>query len=157
MAVLLLTNFGERKRLTVDGRHLGRLLPADPQPRPPAGSCIGVVLTDAPVLSADCARLARRIGLGLARTGSTAHNGSGEIFLGVSTTRRAPGLSWEAGDVVSGAGLDDLFEAVVDASEEAVLNSLLTAPTTTGRDGNTSEGLDPTTVARLMGELARGD
>ena len=157
MAVLLLTNFGERKRLTVDGLHVGRLLPEDPDPQRPAGSCIGVVVTDAPVISADCARLARRIGLGLARTGSTAHNGSGEIFLGVSSTRRAPGLSWEEGAVVSGSGLDDLFEAVVDAAEEAVLNSLLTAPTTTGRDGNSSEGLDPATVARLLEEHARGN
>ena len=104
VAVLLLTNFGERKRLTVDGHHVGRLLPEDPDPQRPAGSCIGVVVTDAPVISADCARLARRIGLGLARTGSTAHNGSGEIFLGVSTTRRAPDLTWEEGAVVSGAG-----------------------------------------------------
>ena len=157
VAVLLLTNFGERKRLTVDGRHLGRLLPEDPAPQPPAGSCIGLVVTDAPVISADCARLARRIGLGLARTGSTAHNGSGEIFLGVSSTRRARDLSWEEGAVVSGPGLDDLFEAVVDAAEEAVLNSLLTAATTTGRDGNVSEGLDPATVTRLMGEHPRGN
>ncbi len=157
VAVLLLTNFGERKRLTVDGHHLGRLLPADPDPQRPAGSCLGVVVTDAPVLSADCARLARRIGLGLARTGSTAHHGSGEIFLGVSTTRRAPDLSWEDGTVVSGRALDDLFEAVVDAAEEAVLNSMLTAPTTTGRDGNLSEGLDPATVARLMAEHPRAD
>lgn len=157
VAVLLLTNFGERKRLTVDGQHLGRLLPEDPAPQPPAGSCIGVVVTDAPVISADCARLARRIGLGLARTGSTAHNGSGEIFLGVSSTRRAPDLSWEEGAVVAGPGLDDLFEAVVDAAEEAVLNSLLTAPTTTGRDGNVSEGLDPATVTRLLGGHGRGE
>ena len=157
VAVLLLTNFGERKRLTVDGHHLGRLLPDDPDPQRPAGSCIGVVVTDAPVISADCARLARRIGLGLARTGSTAHNGSGEIFLGVSSTRRAPNLSWEDGAVVSGPGLDDLFEAVVDAAEEAVLNSMLTAPTTTGRDGNVSEGLDPDIVTRLMREHGRGD
>lgn len=157
VAVLLLTNFGERKRLTVDGHHLGRLLPEDPAPQPPAGSCIGVVVTDAPVISADCARLARRIGLGLARTGSTAHNGSGEIFLGVSSTRRAPDLSWEEGAVVAGPGLDDLFEAVVDAAEEAVLNSLLTAPTITGRDANVSEGLDPATVTRLLGGHGRGE
>ncbi|HWM73341.1 MAG TPA: P1 family peptidase [Nocardioides sp.] len=157
VAVLLLTNFGERKRLTVDGHHVGRLLPADPDPQQPAGSCIGVVVTDAPVISADCARLARRIGLGLARTGSTAHNGSGEIFLGVSSTRRAPELTWDEGAVVSGPALDDLFEAVVDAAEEAVLNSLLMAPTTTGRDGNVSEGLDPDTLAGLMGAHARGN
>ena len=57
--------------------------PAEPD------TCIGVVVTDAPVGSADCARLARRVGLGLARTGSTAHHGSGEIFLAASTTARS--------------------------------------------------------------------
>ena len=58
--------------------------------------------------------------------------------------------------MVSGRDLDDLFEAVVDAAEEAVLNSLLMAPTTTGRHGNVSEGLDPDTVIHLMGH-ARGN
>jgi len=158
VAVLLLTNFGERKRLTVDGVPVGRLLPEQVDPPRPAGSCIGVVVTDAPVLSADCARLARRIGLGLARAGSTAHHGSGEIFLAVSTTCRTERYGGpEADTVVAGRALDDLFEGVVDAAEEAVLNSLLTAPTTTGRDGNVSEGLDPATVGRLMREHARGN
>jgi D-aminopeptidase len=154
VAVLLLTNFGERHRLTVVGVPVGRLLPApDMSAAPPAGSCIGVVVTDAPVDAAGCARLARRIGLGLARTGSTAHHGSGEIFLAASTTCRfdrdgAP----EAGPRVAGRGLDPLFGAVVDAAEEAVLNSLLGSVTTTGRDGNTSEGLDPAVVSRLLTE-----
>ena len=154
VAVLLLTNFGERDRLTVAGVPVGRLLPApDMSAAPPAGSCIGVVVTDAPVDAAGCARLARRIGLGLARTGSTAHHGSGEIFLAASTTCRfdrdgAP----EAGPRVAGRGLDPLFGAVVDAAEEAVLNSLLGSVTTTGRDGNTSEGLDPAVVSRLLAE-----
>ncbi|HET6560790.1 MAG TPA: P1 family peptidase [Marmoricola sp.] len=153
VAVLLLTNFGVRERLTVAGVPLGRLLPAPPDaPDRPAGSCIGVVVTDAPVDSAGCARLARRIGLGLARTGSTAHHGSGEIFLAASTTCRADrDGGFEAGPRVSGRALDPLFEAVVDAAEEAVLNSMLQAPTTTGRDGNTSEGLDADLVRRHLG------
>src|SRR3954452_6823797 len=151
VAVLLMTNFGQRDRLTVDGVPVGRLLPEHVDPPKPAGSCIGVVVTDAPVDPLGCERLARRIGLGLARTGSTAHHGSGEIFLAVSTTCRfdregAP----EAGPRVSGRGLDPLFGAVVDAAEEAVLNSLLGSGTTTGRDGNTSEGLDPAVVTRLL-------
>jgi D-aminopeptidase len=116
------------------------------------------VVTDAPVGSADCSRLARRIGLGLARAGSTAHHGSGEIFLGVSTTRRTDrDGAWAGAPTVSGRALDDVFEAVVDAAEEAVLNSMLTAPTTTGRDGNVSEGLDPATVTRLLEEHARAE
>jgi D-aminopeptidase len=56
--------------------------------RKPAGSCIGIVVTDAPVDGASCARLARRVGLGLARAGSTAHHGSGEIFMAFGTGMR---------------------------------------------------------------------
>ena len=152
VAVLLLTNFGERKRLTVAGVPVGRLVPSDPDgPTRPAGSCLGLVVTDAPVVASDCARLARRIGLGLARTGSTAHHGSGEIFLAASTTCRTDRDGRpEPGERVAGRALDDLFEAVVDATEEAVLNSLLGAGTTVGRDGNTSEGLDASLVSRLL-------
>ena len=133
-----------------------------PVPDPTAPSSGGVVVTDAPVDGATCARLARRIGLGLARTGSTAHHGSGEIFLAASTSARTDrdgtvlddGLATSQGRLGM-RGLDDLFEAVVDASEESVLNSLLMSPTTVGRDGNTSEGLDPDTVVRLLREHGR--
>ncbi len=150
VAVLLLTNFGERSRLTVAGVPVGLLLgePEAPAP-PPGGSCIGVVVTDAPVDGAGCSRLARRVGLGLARTGSTAHHGSGEVFLAASTTARAERGGAASGSV-GGAALDDLFAAVVDASEEAVLNALLASPTMVGRDGHTSEGLDPALVQRLV-------
>jgi D-aminopeptidase len=152
VAVLLLTNFGERRRLTVSGVPVGQLLEPE-QPGRPAGSCIGVVVTDAPVAGGDCARLARRVGLGLARTGSTAHHGSGEIFLAASTTSRLDRDGrLEDGPRVAGRGLDDLFEAVVDAAEESVLNSVLGSSTTTGRDGNTSQGLDPALVQRLLEE-----
>ena len=154
VAVLLMTNFGQRSRLTVDGVPVGRHLPAESGPDRPAGSCIGVAVTDAPLDPLGCQRLARRIGLGLARTGSTAHAGSGEIFLAASTGARTTfdGDHDDTGPRLAGRRLDDLFEAVVDATEEAVLNSLLTASTTVGRDGNTSEGLDGETLLRVMGE-----
>ena len=157
LAVLLLTNFGERDQLTVAGVPVGRRLPEGPPGASrPAGSCIGVVVTDAPVDAAGCARLARRVGLGLARTGSTAHHGSGEIFLAVSTTARTDRDGTPSpGPRVAGRALDPLFEAVVDATEEAVLDSLLTAPTTVGRDGNTSEGLDPEVVRMMLREAGR--
>lgn len=156
VAVLLLTNFGERGRLTVAGVPVGRLLGATESGGEPAGSCIGVVVTDAPVDGAGCARLARRVGLGLARTGSTGHHGSGEIFLAASTTCRVD-REGRAEEVprVSGRALDGLFEAVVDATEDAVLGSLLCSPTMVGRDGNTSEGLDAQVVARLVREAGR--
>jgi D-aminopeptidase len=154
LAVLLLTNFGERPQLTVAGRPLGRRLPgAAPRRARPAGSCIGVVVTDAPVDGHGCSRLARRVGLGLARTGSAAHHGSGEIFLAASTTARCDrDGALEPGARISGRALDVLFEAVVEATEEAVLNSMLQSPTTTGRDGNVSEGLDPDLVVRMLRE-----
>jgi D-aminopeptidase len=153
VAALLLTNFGSRDRLTVAGVPVGRLLGPTEQPgTAPAGSCIGIVVTDAPVSGADCSRLARRVGLGLARTGSTAHHGSGEIFLAASTTCRTDrgGTAVAGPPRVEGGALDPLFEAVVDAAEESVLNSLLQSGTTVGRDGNTSEGLVANEVTRLL-------
>ncbi len=160
VGVLLLSNFGDRGRLTVDGVPVGRLLPLEPEAdrsRPPAGSCITVVVTDAPLDSAACARLARRAGLGLARTGSTAHHGSGEIFLALATGLRAPRGTPAAsvGTRIAGRDLDPFFDAVVEATEEAVLNSLLTAPTVTGRDGNISPGLDAGQVRGLLAAAGR--
>ena len=153
VGVVVMTNFGDRERLTVAGVP-GRAAAAGGRPdaaagrpgraaRPgrPAGSCIVVVLTDGPLDSAACTRLARRAGLGLARTGSTAHHGSGEIFLAVATGLRAARGAAPARSPVTGSALDDYFAAVVEATESAVLNSLLQAQTVTGRDGHTSYGL----------------
>jgi D-aminopeptidase len=159
LGVLVLTNFGDRQRLTVDGVPVGRLLPPAEETvsgrlaaRPPAGSCITVIVTDAPLDPAACTRLARRAGLGLARTGSTAHHGSGEIFLALATGLRAARGQPAPGRVlpVTGAGLDPYFDAAVEATEEAVLNSLLMAPTVTGRDGHSSPGLPAAQVRELL-------
>ena len=159
VGVLLMTNFGERERLTVDGVPVGQLLGPDLGTHDlgrPAGSCIGVAVTDAAVDGQSCARLARRIGLGLARAGSVAHHGSGEIFLAAGTGLRVDRDGrYDGPAAVSGRALDPLFEAVVDAAEEAVLNSLLSAPTVVGRAGNTSPGLDPDEVVRLLRDHGR--
>ena len=141
VGALVLTNFGDQEDLRVDGVPVGRLLGGDPAGRhAPAGSCIVVLATDATLAAAQLTRLARRAGLGLARTGSVAHHGSGEIFLALSTTARAargapspPGLAGEA--------LDPLFSAAVDATEEAVLNALWSAERTEGRGGFVAERL----------------
>ncbi|HEY7175473.1 MAG TPA: P1 family peptidase [Micromonosporaceae bacterium] len=150
VGVLVMTNFGDRERLSIDGVPVGRLLPAGQPTAPPAGSCIVVVLTDAPVGAADCQRLARRAGLGLARTGSYASHGSGEIFFAASTGVRAPRGAASAEPPIASWALNPYFEAVVDATEEAVLNSLLQAPTVIGRGGNVSEGLPADAVAELL-------
>jgi D-aminopeptidase len=150
VAVLLLTNFGLRSELVVAGVPVGRLLPPASEPDKPAGSCIGIVVTDAPVDGASCARLARRIGLGLARAGSVAHHGSGEIFLGFGTGMRLDRDQRADRVPLSGRGIDPLFPAVVEAAEEAVLDSMFTAPTTVGRDGNVSESLHSPEVLTLL-------
>jgi len=152
VAVLLMTNFGDRRRLTVDGVPVGRLLPDDTAPPlPPGGSCIGVVVTDAAVDGFGCSRLARRVGLGLARTGSVAYHGSGEIFLAAATGLRCDRSGrYEGAASVSGRALNPLFEAVVEASEEAVLNSMLMSSTVSGRDGHRREGLPAADVVHLL-------
>jgi D-aminopeptidase len=174
VGVVTMTNFGDRERLTVAGVPAGRLLP-DPAasagpagtaggegaagrvPRPgPAGSCIVVILTDGPLDAAACQRLARRAGLGLARVGSTAHHASGEIFLALATGLRAPRGQAPARSPVTGSALDDYFAAVVEATEEAVLNSLLQAETVTGREGHTSYGLPAGALRRLVAERTAG-
>jgi D-aminopeptidase len=166
VGVVTMTNFGDRERLTVAGVPAGQLLP-DPAAaatggqagsgsgagtaRPgPAGSCIVVVLTDGPLDAAACQRLARRAGLGLARVGSTAHHASGEIFLALATGLRAARGAAPPVSPVTGSALDDYFAAVVEATEEAVLNSLLQAGTVTGRDGHTSYGLPAGPLRALL-------
>ena len=118
----------------------------------PAGSCIGIVVTDAAVDGASCSRLARRVGLGLARAGSVAHHGSGEIFMAFGTGMRLDRDGTpDTTRLVTGRALDPLFAAVVEASEEAVLNSMFTAPTVVGRDGNTSETVHTPEILALLG------
>jgi D-aminopeptidase len=153
VAALVLANFGEWGRLTIAGVPVGRGLgpPPDATP-PPAGSCIGVVITDAPIDAAGCARLAARMGLGLARTGSTAHHASGEIFLGLATGLRSHrSARAESVAAVSGTGLDPFFEATVDATEEAVIDALLAGTTTTGLAGRTVHALPHDRVRALLG------
>jgi D-aminopeptidase len=154
LASLVLANFGGRERLTIAGVPVGRLLGdvGGGQPATPPGSCIVVLVTDARIDAKSCDRLARRAGLGLARVGSTASHGSGEIFLAVATGLRAARGEAAEDRPVAGRALDDYFTAAVDATEEAVLDALLAAPTVVGRDGNVSPGLPVDEVRRLLAE-----
>ena len=156
VGVLLMSNFGEFGRLTIDGVGMAELLdPPGANGPDTKGSCIVVVGTDAPIDHAGCERLARRAGLGLARTGSTAHHGSGEIFMAFATGLRTTRAAAVSDTSVSGSGLDDFFAAVVDATEEAVLSSMFAAPTVIGRDGNTVHGLPVETVVELLRQRGR--
>jgi D-aminopeptidase len=144
VGVLVLANFGGARQLRVAGVPVGELMPGEARAEP-AGSCIAVVATDAPLSPASLERLARRAGLGLARTGSVAHHGSGEIFVAFSTS---------SGEEVEGRALDPLFAATVDATEEAVLNAIWAAPDVEGRDGRVVRGLPHDDVLELL--RARG-
>jgi D-aminopeptidase len=101
-----------------------------------------VVATDAPLRAEQLERVARRAGLGLARTGSVAHHGSGEIFLALSTARGA--------DALADGELNPLFAATVDATEDAVVNALWSAERVVGRKGRVAEPLPRDEVVALL-------
>jgi D-aminopeptidase len=115
----------------------------------PAGSCIAVVATDAPFGPFALRRLATRCGLGLARCGSTGHHGSGEIFAAFSMASPRPGADDDP------PLLNACFGAVVEATEEAVVDALFVADTVVGRDGREIEGLPVDRVLELL--AARSD
>lgn len=151
VGVLLNTNYANRHQLEIRGVPVGRLI-ADLMPEYHAeGSCIAVVATDAPLHPRQLRRLARRVDVGLARTGSVGNDGSGEIFLAFSTANRIPRETARLGHPVEvvadgqfwtqGSPMDRLFEAVAEATEEAALNALFGATTTVGRDGHVLHAL----------------
>jgi D-aminopeptidase len=147
VGVLALTNFGTHDQLRVDGVPVGRLLDPPPPGRDaPGGSCIVVIATDAALGTHQLTRLARRAGLGLGRTGSIGHHGSGEIFVALSTAE---------GDAVPDRGLNQFFGAVVDATEESVLNSLWAAEDVEGREGRVIRALPHEPVFELLQAAGR--
>ncbi len=150
VGVLVLANFGVRRDLVVDGVPVGVLLDGKGARQSGDGSCIAVVVTDAELGPHELARVARRCGLGLARTGSVAYDGSGEIFLALSTGGR---IDREAGGtraVASPRLLNELFAATVEATEEAVLNALWAAPDVVGREGRVAPGVPHDDVLELL-------
>jgi D-aminopeptidase len=146
VGVLVQANYGVRERFRVNGVPVGELI-GDRVPRPThgseTGSIIGIAATDAPLLPHQCDRLAQRIGLGVARAGGTAAHTSGDLFFAFATGNR--GLDSEHGEValrmLSDGDITPFYAAVIDATEEAILNALLAAETMTGRDGNTAYAL----------------
>lgn len=176
VGVLLQANFGSRAELRVAGRHLGRESQA-PNPmetsgwfarevgagarvRAGAGSVIGIVVTDAPLLPGQCEALARRVPLGLARTGTTGSHFSGDIFLALSTANEgalASRMAAGTGTVeqlthVAWGRIDPLYAAVVEATEEAVVNALVAAEDMVGRDGHASFALPHAEVRAAFAE-----
>jgi D-aminopeptidase len=155
VGVLVQANYGRRGRFRVDGVPVGELI-GDRIPEPErggeAGSIIGIVATDAPLLPHQCDRLAQRMGLGVGRMGGAGAHSSGDIFFAFATGNRE--LDAAAGELnvrmLSDAEITPFYEAVIDATEEAILNALLAAETMTGREGNTVYALDPDLLVEAL-------
>jgi len=171
VGVLVQANYGRRGLLRVDGVPVGEAIPisevASPQPRsrtglagppPGSGSIIGLIATDAPLLPHQCRRVAQRAALGVARTGGLGATTSGDIFLAFATGNRGLPAADESSIPASGfsvrmvadPALDLIFEATVEATEEAIVNALVAAETMTGRDGITAHRLPHARLVDVM-------
>lgn len=168
VGVFVQANFGARAELTIAGVPLGEAL-ADDDPMATffsapqgAGSCIAIVATDAPLLADQCRAFARRVTLGLARTGTAGSHFSGDLFLAVSTANPGaytPGARSLYGDgngrydelrFIPWGFLDPFFEGVVQATEEAVVNALVANEEMVGFRGHRTPGMPGERVASIL-------
>ncbi|WP_235855723.1 P1 family peptidase [Flagellimonas aequoris] len=160
VGVLVQTNFGGL--LQVTGLEVGKKLGqySDSFKYSPNGSCMMVVLTDAPLDARNLERLAKRAMLGLARTGGIASNGSGDYVLAVSTAEECR-IPYESKNPIQtvptlrNEAMTPLFLATIEATEEAILNSLFAAETLTGRDGHQIEALPKEKVLQMLKEAGK--
>lgn len=164
VGVLVQANFGRRHQLMIGGIPVGQTL-TDNAPYTDGrdlyqetGSIIAVVATDAPLLPVQLKRMATRVSLGVARTGSTSGNGSGDLFIAFSTAN-AETKSTEDGvalvSALSNDHISGLFSAVALATEEAIINALVAGRTMTGRDGHTVVALPQKEVQELLRKHGR--
>jgi D-aminopeptidase len=159
VGALVQANYGVRRELRVAGVPVGKHLQNDllwSEPVKDQGSIIIVVATDAPLLPHQLKRLARRASMGLARDGSYAGNGSGDIFIAFSTANAA--ASQVKTTQVTALGndeLDDLFLGTVQAVEESIINALVAAKTTVGVDGHRAVAIDHEALKRVMKKYGR--
>lgn len=162
VGVLVQSNFGGVLQIAgIDvGKQLGQY--SNSFKYSPDGSCMMVILTDAPLDSRNLERMAQRAMLGLARTGGVASNGSGDYVIAVSTAEvcRIPYRSTEkvyAPPTLRNEAMTPLFLATIEATEEAILNSLFAAKTMTGRDGHTIKALPKEEVLEMLREAGKID
>jgi len=162
VGVFLQANFGRRAQLTIAGIPIGKEIPGDVYKSATAdpsfggqesGSCIAVVATDAPLLPNQLKRLARRVSLGLARTGAISGNGSGDLFIAFSTANAnvaGPDQVTHSVTTIPNDLMDPIFAAVVQVTEEAVVNALVDNHAMTGRDNHRVEALPRDRLRELM-------
>lgn len=160
VGVLVQANHGRRSRFTVNGVPVGKLVDT-PLPGEADGardgSIIVLVATDATLLPHQCKRLAQRAALGIARLGGAGENSSGDLVLCWATGNRieSDAPSHEV-RMVANTLMDELFYATIEATEEAILNALLSAETMTGRAGFTVHALDGETLRRALSSQRDG-
>ena len=152
LGIFVQANFGLTSQLTIAGVPVGRHL-AKTHEDPERGSIIAVVATDAPLLPHQLKRLTRRVGLGMGRSGAISGHGSGDLFLAFSTAnemahRNTDQLS--STQFIPDAQLDPLFEAVIQAVDEAILNAMVANETMTGFKGARVAALPIEAVLELM-------
>jgi D-aminopeptidase len=157
VAVLVLSNFGVMSNLRVDGVPVGRLLEPEyvhlNKRQFNYGSIICVVATDLPLVPLQLNRLCKRAALGIGRCGSYAAHGSGEIVIGFSTANKVPRESKgmvHRMDMFLDGGMGPFYEATIDATEEAIINSLCMAPDMTGGNGKVAPGLPLDRLVEIM-------
>ncbi|MSP81513.1 MAG: S58 family peptidase [Alphaproteobacteria bacterium] len=151
-------NFGVRDQLVIAGVPVGRHLPEGSFRARESGSIIAVIATDAPLLPHQLKRLARRIGLGVGRSGAVSGNSSGDIFLAFSTANLGAAgarLGLPAATFIPEDQIDSLFTAVIRATDEAILNAMVANQTMIGRDGHTVLALPHDRVRELLAKYGR--
>ena len=152
VGIFLQANFGRRPQLVIAGRPVGKEMPGEVY-KEESGSCIAVVATDAPLLPNQLKRLARRVSLGLARTGTISGNGSGDLFIAFSTANAgaaSPEPLTHSVQTIPNDRMDAIFAAVVEATEEAVVNALIDNHSMTGRDNHRVEALPHNRLRELL-------
>jgi D-aminopeptidase len=156
VGVLVQANYGVRSELRIAGVPVGKFMPVKPPEAQDKGSIIIVVATDAPLLPQQMKRLARRASLGLARNGSYAGDGSGDLFLAFSTANAAANhvASFELRALGNGQ-LNPLFLATVQAVEESIINAMVAAETMTGRNGATVPAIDTGELKKILQRFDR--
>jgi len=161
LGVFVQANFGGRNELTIAGVPVGKeitdLKPILHNPKRKDGSIIAIVATDAPLLPGQLKLIARRVTHGIARTGTISHDGSGEIFLALSTAEvvmneKGTRETWA---VLPKFRLDPLFKATVEATEEAIINALVAAEDMTGINNNTFFALPHERLKEIMKKYNR--
>ena len=157
VGILVQANYGLRRQLRIAGVPVGMEIPGDLVWSREEGSIIVVVATDAPLLPHQLKRLAKRATMGVARTGGTSGNGSGDIFIAFSTanSEAASSMTVSSLRMLSNDQLDPFFQAVVDGTEEAIVNALVAAETMEGRDGHRAVALPHDRLREILRRYGR--